>query len=143
MLEKESGYPVSPMDNRGDSSLNLHPKETDDVLTEYNTLFPLSASPYPSTASVLRCPESLLEGGTRQAIPAYLPYLRKASHWDPQPGKTVDPRPGLWADADLDALPLSEDRLYPLSKDSYRRARSVRSLPAGDQETGALYFQTL
>jgi len=50
MLEKESGHLVSPMDNRDSSSLNLHPKETNDVQTEYNTLFPLSTSPYFSTA---------------------------------------------------------------------------------------------
>ncbi len=45
MLEKEIGHPVSPMDSRDTSSLIPHPKEADDVLTEYNTLFSLSASP--------------------------------------------------------------------------------------------------
>jgi len=38
---------------------------------------------------------------------------------------------------------LPEDRVFPLSKDSHRRARSVRSLSAGDQETGALHLRAL
>ena len=143
MLEKRSGHPVFPMDSRDTASLNLHPKETDDVLTEYNTLFSLSASPHPSTAGVLQWPEGLLEGDPQQAIQASLPYLRKASQWNPQSGKTLDPRLGLWTGTGLDSLPLSEDRLSPLSEDSYRRARSLRSLPEGDQETGTLYFRAL
>jgi hypothetical protein len=75
MLEKRNGHLVSPMDNRDDTSLNLHPKETNDVLTEYNTLFPLSANPYYPAAGILQYPEGLLEGGPRQKIPTYLPYL--------------------------------------------------------------------
>jgi len=46
MLEKEIGHLVSPEDNRDNMSLNLHPKETNDVLTEYNTLFPFSPNSY-------------------------------------------------------------------------------------------------
>jgi len=45
MLEKDNGHPVSPMHNRGDSSLNLHPKEADDLLNKYNILFPFPVSP--------------------------------------------------------------------------------------------------
>lgn len=32
MLEKESGHPVSQMDSRHASSLNLHPKEADNLI---------------------------------------------------------------------------------------------------------------
>ena len=60
MLEKESGHPVSPMDSRDTPSLNPHPKEADDVLTEYIILFPLSTSPYSPAAGILRWPEGLL-----------------------------------------------------------------------------------
>jgi len=143
MLEKESGHLVSPMDNRDNSSLNLHPKETNDVLNEYNILFPLSANPYSSTAGVRRCQEGLLEGGTQQTIPAYLPYLWEESNGDPQPEEAVGPRPGFWAGKDLDSLSLPEDHLSPLSKDSYRRTRSYRPLHAGDQDTGILYLRAL
>jgi len=130
MLEKESGHLVSPEDNRDDMSLNLHPKETNDVLN------------YPP-AGIRRYPEGLLEGGTGQKIPTYLPYLWETSHWDPQPGETVDLRPGLWTATGLDTLPLPEDRLSPLSKDSHRRAGPFRPLPSGDQEIGALYLRSL
>jgi len=143
MLEKRNGHLVSAMDSRDNSSLNLHPKETDDILTEYNTLFSLSANPYYPAASILRCPEGLLEGGTGQKIPTYLPYLWEASRRDSQPEEPVGPRLGLWADTALDTLPLPEDRLSPLSKDSHRRAGPFRPLTAGDQEIGALYLRSL
>gem|GEM_PF-6806858 len=61
MLEKESGHPVFPMDWRDVSSLNLHQKQTDDVLTECRTLFPLSMSPYPLRASISKSQKAYLK----------------------------------------------------------------------------------
>jgi len=48
MLEKKIGHLVSPMDKKDSLSLNLHPKEANDVHSEYSKLFPLPASPYSS-----------------------------------------------------------------------------------------------
>jgi len=106
MLEKESGHLVSPVDNRDNSSLNLHPKETDDVLAKYNILFPFPASPNYPPACIFRRPEGLLEIRPRQAIPSHLPYLRKASRWNSQSGESLDSRPGLWSSPPLDTLSL-------------------------------------
>jgi len=78
MLEKEVGHPVSPKDNRDDTSLNPNPKEADDIRSEYITLFSLPASPYQPPMGAPRCQESLLGGGAQQAIPSHLPSLRKA-----------------------------------------------------------------
>jgi len=78
MLEKEVGHPVSPKDNRDDTSLNPNPKEADGIRSEYITLFSLPASPDQPPMGALRCQESLLGGGAQQAIPSHLPSLRKA-----------------------------------------------------------------
>src|SRR4030042_5347051 len=142
MLEKEIGHPVSPMDNRDDMSLNPHPKEADDVHSEYITLFSLPASPDHPARGAPRCQESLRGGGPQQAIPSHLSSLRKAGESNSQPGEKVGPRSGLRSGAGLDPLSVPENHLFALPSDPHRRARSVRSLPAGDQEIGALYFRT-
>ena len=142
MLEKEVGHPVSPKDNRDDTSLNPNPKEADDIRSEYITLFSLPASPDQPPMGAPRCQESLLGGGAQQAIPSHLSSLRKAGESNSQPGETVGPRSGLWSGLGLDSLSVPENHLFSLSADSPRRTRSLRSLPAGDQETGALCFRT-
>jgi len=134
MLKRESGHLVSQKDNREGLSLNIHPKETNDVLIEHNKLFPLSASPYSLKVGILQRSECLFEGSPRQAIQVSLSYLCKASHWHPQPEKPVGAGAGVWASTSLDSQPLSEACLSSLSKDSYRRDRSFRSLLLSDQD---------
>ena len=67
MLEKEVGHPVSPKDNRDDTSLNPNPMEADDIRSEYITLFSLPASLDQPPMGAPRCQESLLGGGAGAA----------------------------------------------------------------------------
>src|SRR4030042_3219760 len=130
MLEKEIGHPVSPMDNRDDMSLNPHPKEADDVHSEYIPLFSPPASPDHPARGAPRCQESLPGGGPQQAIPCHLSSLRKAGESNSQPGETVGPRSGLRSGSGLDSLSVPEDHLCSLPKDFQRRVGFFRASPA-------------
>jgi len=63
MFEKGIGYPVSPKDNRDETSLSTNPKEADDFRSEYITRFSLPASPDQAPMGAPRCQEGLLGGG--------------------------------------------------------------------------------
>gem|GEM_PF-3737433 len=132
MLEWKIGHLVSPTDEINGMTLNLHPKEANDVHSEYSTLFPLPTNPYSPPEGLRRCQECLPGSIAQQAVLSPFLYLWEANLGDPQSRETVGTRPGFWSCPELAPLPVAEGHLSSLPEDSHRRVRAFRPLSAGD-----------
>ncbi len=142
LISKENGHRVSPM-GKMIFSPKKYPQEAYDVHTQYSTLFSVSSNPHYESICFIQSHKSFDQSCSRQTIPFALPSLWQFLPTDPQLGGASGPRPEFRNGTGMAAVSVSQDSLSFLQSNHGRRAGTVRSVSAGDKETGSLYPRTL